>query len=78
MHVPYATAYRALFQIAHARPSERVLIHGASGGVGIAAVQIARAAGLHVVGTASSDRGRKLVADEGAHQVARPQRTGSF
>jgi NADPH2:quinone reductase len=69
MHVPYATAYRALFHRAHARPAETVLINGASGGTGIAAVQLARAAGLHVVGTASSDRGRKLVSEEGAHQV---------
>ena len=46
-----------------------MLIHGASGGAGIAAVQIARAYGLHVVGTAGSDRGRKLVLDEGAHEV---------
>jgi NADPH2:quinone reductase len=69
MHIPYGTAYRALFQKAKALPAETVLIQGASGGVGIAAVQLARAAGLHVVGTASSERGRKLVADEGAHQV---------
>jgi len=69
MHVPYATAYRALFQIAHARPGDTVLMHGASGGVGIAAVQIARAAGLHVVGTVGSERGRKLVLAEGAHEV---------
>jgi NADPH:quinone reductase len=69
IHVPYATAFRALFDRAHARGGETVLIHGASGGVGIAAVQLARAAGLHVVGTAGSDRGRKLVADEGAHKV---------
>ena len=46
-----------------------MLIHGASGGVGIAAVQIARAAGLHVVGTVGSDRGSKLVLAEGAHEV---------
>ena len=69
IHVPYATAYRALFHRAHARPGETVLIQGASGGVGIAAVQLARAAGLRVVGTASTDRGRKLVAAEGAHQI---------
>lgn len=69
MHVPYATAYRALFQIAHARGGDTLLVHGASGGVGIAAVQIARAAGLRVVGTVGSDRGKKLVADEGAHEV---------
>jgi NADPH2:quinone reductase len=69
MHVPYVTAFRALFNRAHARGGETVLIHGASGGVGIAAVQLARAAGLHVVGTAGSDRGRELVASEGAHKV---------
>jgi NADPH:quinone reductase len=69
IHVPYATSYRALFQKAQARPGETVLINGASGGAGIAAVQLARAAGLYVVGTASSERGRKLVADEGAHQT---------
>jgi NADPH2:quinone reductase len=69
MHVPYGTAYRALFQKAHALPGETVLIQGASGGTGIAAVQLARARGLHVVGTASTERGRKLVADEGAHET---------
>jgi NADPH2:quinone reductase len=69
MHVPYATAFRALFHRAQARGGETVLIHGASGGVGIAAVQLARAAGLRVTGTVGSDRGRKLVAAEGAHHV---------
>lgn len=69
IHVPYATAYRALFQRAHALAGETLLIHGASGGVGIAAVQLARAAGLHVTGTVGSDRGRKLVLAEGAHEV---------
>jgi NADPH2:quinone reductase len=69
MHVPYGTAYRALFHRAKAQPGETVLIHGASGGVGIAAVQLARAAGLRVTGTAGSDRGRKLALAEGAHEV---------
>jgi NADPH2:quinone reductase len=69
MHIPYATAYRALFGRAEARPGETVLIHGASGGVGIAAIQLARAGGLKVFGTAGTDRGRKLVETEGAHQV---------
>ena len=41
---PYATAYRGLFQRGHAKPGETVLVHGASGGVGTAAVQLARAA----------------------------------
>jgi NADPH2:quinone reductase len=69
MHVPYATAFRALFQRAHAVAGETLLVHGASGGVGIAAVQLARAAGLRVIGTVGSERGRKLVLDEGAHVV---------
>jgi NADPH2:quinone reductase len=69
MHVPYATAYRALFHRAKARPGETVLIHGASGGVGTAAVQLARAAGLRVIGTVGSDRGKKLALAEGAHEV---------
>ena len=67
--VPYATAYRALFQLAEAKPVEVVLVHGASGGVGTAAVQLARAAGLTVIGTAGSDKGRELVRKEGAHHV---------
>ncbi|MGH9377421.1 MAG: NADPH:quinone reductase [Terriglobia bacterium] len=67
--VPYATAHRALFHCGHAEPGETVLVHGATGGVGIATVQLARAAGLRVIGTAGSDRGRKLAEDEGAHHV---------
>ena len=66
---PYATAYRALFQKAGARNGETVLVHGASGGVGIAAIQWAKNAGLKVIGTASSDDGKSLVADQGADYV---------
>jgi len=69
VNVPYATAFRALFHFAHARPGETVLIHGASGGVGVASVQLARAAGLTVIGTGGTDRGRQLVAVQGAHHV---------
>jgi NADPH2:quinone reductase len=67
--VPYATAYRGLFQVANAVPAERVLVHGASGGVGTAAVQLGCAAGLEIFGTAGSDKGRKLVKHNGAHHV---------
>jgi NADPH:quinone reductase len=67
--VPYGTAYHALHQEAIARAGETVLVHGASGGVGIAAVQIGRAMGLTVYGTASTDEGLQLVRREGAHQV---------
>ena len=66
---PYATAYRGLFQRAQAKPGETVLVHGASGGVGTAAVQLARARGLRALGTAGSDLGRKLVIEQGAHEV---------
>jgi NADPH2:quinone reductase len=66
---PYATAYRGLLQRAQAKPGETVLIHGASGGVGIAGVQLARAGGLRVLGTAGTDRGRELVREQGAHHV---------
>ena len=66
---PFATAYRGLFQRAQAKPGETVFIHGASGGVGTAAVQLARARGLRVLGTAGSERGRELVREQGAHEV---------
>jgi len=62
---PYATAFRALFQRTIARPPETVLVHGASGAVGIALVQFALAAGLVVVGTAGSEGGLDLVSSEG-------------
>ena len=65
--VPYATAYRGLFHRAQAKPGETVLVHGASGGVGIAAVQLARAAGMQVIGTGGTDEGRNLVREQGAH-----------
>jgi NADPH2:quinone reductase len=67
--VPYGAAFRALFQRAHAVAGETVLIHGASGGVGIAAVQLARAAGLRVIGTAGTEPGKALVLSQGAHHV---------
>ncbi len=66
---PYATAYRALFQKAGAVSGETVLIHGASGGVGLAAVQWAKGFGLTVIGTASSTEGKKLITDNGADAV---------
>ncbi len=67
--IPYATAWRALFQVAKARPGQTVLIRGASGGVGIAATQLARMAGLHIVGTASTEIGKRAVASSGADLV---------
>jgi NADPH:quinone reductase len=64
--VPYYTAYRALFQRAGARPGETVLVHGATGGVGIAAVELAHARGLTVIGSGGTDQGLAVVGDHGA------------
>jgi NADPH2:quinone reductase len=67
--VPYGTAYHALHQCTRARAGETLLIHGASGGVGIAAVQIARAIGAIALGTAGTEKGLELVKREGAHHA---------
>lgn len=67
--VPCSTAWRALFLRAQARAGETVLVHGATGGVGLAATQLASAAGLHVLGTGGSEQGRELVAAQGADHV---------
>jgi NADPH2:quinone reductase len=76
VNVPYATAYRALYHRAHGQPGETVLVHGASGGVGIAAVQMARAGGFTVVGTAGTEKGRKLVLEQGANHVVDHRKEG--
>ncbi len=65
----YSTAVRALHQKARALPGETILVHGASGGVGLAAVQLARAHGMKIIGTAGSERGRQLVQEQGAHHI---------
>jgi NADPH2:quinone reductase len=67
--VPYGTAWRALFIKARGKAGDVVLVHGASGGVGTAAVQMARAHGLVVIGTAGTPAGLTLVAAQGAHHV---------
>jgi len=67
--VPYGTAYHALRHHADARAGETLLVHGASGGVGLAAVQFARALGMTIFGTAGTQRGLDLVKKEGAHYV---------
>ena len=63
--VPYSTAYFALNFRAHALPGETLLIHGASGSVGIAAIQIAKAKGLRVIGTAGTEQGLELIKSQG-------------
>eukprot|EP00012_Vannella_robusta_P006392 CAMPEP_0206208176 /NCGR_PEP_ID=MMETSP0166-20121206/16055_1 /ASSEMBLY_ACC=CAM_ASM_000260 /TAXON_ID=95228 /ORGANISM="Vannella robusta, Strain DIVA3 518/3/11/1/6" /LENGTH=318 /DNA_ID=CAMNT_0053629127 /DNA_START=277 /DNA_END=1234 /DNA_ORIENTATION=- len=65
IYISYATAFVALYHRANHRPGESVLIHGASGGVGLAAVQIARAHGLKVLGTASTETGMTAIEENG-------------
>lgn len=72
---PYSTAWRALFLRAAARPGETVFVHGASGGVGTAVVQLARAHGMRIIATAGTDRGLQLVRDQGAHDVLNHRET---
>ena len=69
LFVPYVTAWRALFGRANARAGDTVLVHGASGGVGIAATQFAVAAGLTVIGTAGTDEGLAVVTQQGARHA---------
>jgi NADPH2:quinone reductase len=74
--VPYGAAFRALFQRARAVAGETVLVHGADGAVGIAAIQLARAAGLWVIGTAGSERGTALAKAQGAQRVLNHNASG--
>ena len=74
--VPYCTAYRALFQRAGAKPGETVLIHGATGGVGIAAVELAHARGLRVIGSGGTDAGLKTAREHGADVVVNHRTAG--
>jgi len=74
--VPYGTAYHAVHHFAKAHAGETVLVHGASGGVGTASLQIARAIGLTVFGTAGTDKGLELVKREGAHEAFNHTKAG--
>ncbi len=74
--VPYATAYHALFHKAHGSPEETVLVHGATGGVGSAAVQIAKAAGFTVIATGGTEQGRQMVKNQGAEHVLDHSQSG--
>ncbi len=67
--VPYVTAFRALHFRACIQPGETLFIHGASGGVGIAALQLARAWGMTIIGTAGTREGLELIRAQGAHHV---------
>jgi NADPH2:quinone reductase len=74
--VPYVTAWRALHDRGRLQPGETLFVHGASGGVGLAATQIARAWGATVIGTASTPDGLHAVHAQGAHHVLNHRDTG--
>ncbi|WHY88162.1 NADPH:quinone reductase [Neobacillus novalis] len=74
--IPVTAAYRALFHRAHLKPGETVLVHGASGGVGTLAVQLAKYAGAQVIGTASTEEGIDVVRKSGADAVLNHNQTG--
>lgn len=76
INIPYATAYYALRYRANGLPGETVLVHGASGGVGLAAVEIARALGFTVFGTASTEAGQRAARDSGAHEIFNHREAG--
>ena len=67
--VPYATAYRALFQRGGATKGETILIHGGTGGVGLAALQLARSAGIKTLATGGTESGKLLLIEQGAEAV---------
>jgi len=76
LFVPYVTAWRALFGRARTRAGDTVLIHGASGGVGVAATQFAIAAGATVIGTAGSEEGVAVVKAQGAQYAVNHKTSG--
>lgn len=75
VHVPCLTAWRAL-ERGQAQPGDAVFVHGATGGVGLACVQMARARGCRVIASAGTEAGAALAAAEGAHHVVRHDAAG--
>lgn len=73
--IPGAAAWRALFTRARAIQGDRLLIHGASGSVGMIAIQLAVAAGLEVHGTAGTDEGLAKIQKAGASKIYNHRRS---
>jgi NADPH:quinone reductase len=69
----FTTAHDAVFTQSGLRAGERLLVHGAAGGVGTAAVQLGVAAGAHVTATVRNPESREAVAGLGAHEVIEPE-----
>jgi len=66
MVLNYITAYQMLHRSVHVKSGQRALIHGASGGVGTALLQLGRLSGLEMYGTCSSSQGASAVSELGA------------
>ncbi|MDJ0717116.1 MAG: zinc-binding dehydrogenase [Prochloraceae cyanobacterium] len=76
IYVPYKTAYYSLFHLGKAQLSDTILIHGASGTVGTAALQFARKAGLTAIGTAGNQQGLEAIKKYGASFALNHRETG--
>jgi putative PIG3 family NAD(P)H quinone oxidoreductase len=74
----FTTAHDAVFTQAGLVAGERLLVHGAAGGVGTAAVQLGRVAGAHVTATVRNEAAREKVAELGAHEVIGPEGFGEY
>jgi NADPH:quinone reductase len=74
--VSYTTAHYALFERGKARAGETVFIHGASGSVGTSAIQLAKRAGLKVIGSGGSAKGLELIVREGADHAVDHSKKG--
>ncbi|MFC1833477.1 NADPH:quinone reductase [Thermodesulfobacteriota bacterium] len=67
--IPYAIAYRALFNRAAVKPGETLLVHGGTGGAGLATLQLGRSIGMTVIATGGTEEGRELLRQQGARYV---------
>lgn len=74
--IAYFTAYRALFLKAGAQAGQSLLVHGASGGVGLAVCLLAKVHGLRVYGTAGTPEGEALAKQHGCIEVFNHRETG--
>jgi NADPH2:quinone reductase len=74
----FTTAYDAIFGQAGLSAGERLLVHGAAGGVGTAAVQLGAATGAHVTATVRDPAARDTVSNLGAHEVLAPEGFGAY
>ena len=74
--VSYTTAHYSLFERGGAHSGETVFIHGASGSVGTSAIQLAKRAGLKVIGSAGTPKGMELIVREGADQAVDHTKNG--